>query len=113
MNYMGKIAEMLGVKLEEWFDVKSGETIIPNCYIDTLGLHNSNLEIMPKLLLKLLNGDAEIIRPPFRPKIEGHYFHVTSDGRICDITNSGGTYDRMAMLTGNCFCSEAEAESHK
>ncbi|MGM9936618.1 MAG: hypothetical protein ACI38A_04685, partial [Candidatus Ornithomonoglobus sp.] len=95
------------------FDVESDKTIIPNCYIDTLGLHNSNLEGMPKLLLKLLNGNAKIVRPPFRPEIEGRYFHITSDGRIRDITNSGGTYDRMAVLMGNCFRTEAEAKTHR
>lgn len=113
MNYMKQIAEMIGVEMGEKFDIKTGETIIQECYIDQFGLHDDAWRGMPKLLLKLLMGNAEIIKKPFRPEVGDLYWVIRRDGNFdCNHFNHD-TYDIMAMYMGNCFYSKAEAELHK
>ena len=114
MNYMKQVTEMLGVETREKFDLKNAHNYtIKDCYLDNDGLHNNRSIIIECDFADILNGNAEIIKKPFKPKYSETYWIINENGRTARISNDNQTFDCMAIHMGNCFRTEAEAEEHK
>ena len=114
MNYMKQVAEMLGVEMGERFDLKNAHNYtIKDCYLDNDGLHNNRSILIECDFADILNGNAEIIKKPFRPKCDEVYWYIDRDGDAVRTSNDDKVFDYMAIYMGNCFRTEAEAEAHK
>ncbi|MGN0180808.1 MAG: hypothetical protein ACI4DP_00080 [Candidatus Ornithomonoglobus sp.] len=114
MNYMGKIAEMLGVEMGERFDIKADFGLTNNnCYICENGLFDEDDTPIPAILSNILRGDVEIFKKPWRPKYDEEYWYISTEDTILRTKRNDCTWDYMAMYIGSCFRTEAEAEAHK
>lgn len=88
MNYMEKIAEMLGVEIGEEFKVKGSDgKLSAKFYIIDDGLYEQCKDGMPllnsALLRDLLTGTCEIVKLPWKPKLKGDYYYIDNDGEVC------------------------------
>ena len=113
MNYMKQVAEMLGVEMGERFDIKYPARTYEDYFFDDLGLKSTEVVFSPVKLNDIINGNAEIIKKPFRPKYNEGYWIMRVDGNPEYNKFDGGTYDLMVMYMGNCFRTIPEAEAHK
>lgn len=115
MNYMNKVAEMLGVAIGERFDLKNAHNyIINDCCLDNNGLRNNRSILIESDFADILTGNAEIIKKPFRPKKGETYYYIGTEGELIETYFETDLMADYAMLyTGNCFRTEAEAEAHK
>lgn len=82
-NLIPQIAKMLGVELGEEFKVKGGDALTYRFDSDGLKLtHNSGIELAPisanVVFVDLVNGKDEIVKLPWKPKEEEHYYTFTS-----------------------------------
>lgn len=82
-NLIPEIAKMLGVELGEEFKVKGDDTLTYRFDSDGLKLtHNSGIELAPisanVVFVDLVNGKDEIVKLPWKPKEEEHYYTFTS-----------------------------------
>lgn len=85
MNYMSKIAEMLGVEMGEEFKIKFESGVVP----DDLYMLTDNAIYMPNvtvssenLLWRLLTGRCEIVKLPWKPKDRELVWYVDADRKI-------------------------------
>lgn len=74
---------MLGVELNEEFKVKGDDALTYRFDSDGLKLtHNSGIELAPisanVVFVDLVNGKDEIVKLPWKPKEEEHYYTFTS-----------------------------------
>lgn len=113
-SYMPEVAKMLGVELGEEFEVsgykekfkfdKSGLRIL---YIDRLE------GMADQTLYKLLNGTAEIVRRPWRPKMGESYWTVqvcrNLQSHVDEFIFNEDQADIDSILMGNCFPSREAA----
>lgn len=76
-NLIPEIAKMLGVEIGEKFKIK-GDGHTYSIKLD--GLHSDQyaMEDDYATLLDLLCGEAEIVKMPWKPKEEEHYYTFTS-----------------------------------
>ena len=122
-NYMQQIADMLGVELGEVFLIKFNEEYPPTKYVLTkTGLYqcNNNNEQCDirsnELLGKIITGDIEITKRPWKPQAYESYFKAQKwgDGEIHvdEITWSGKglSCNLIDWKVGNCFKTKEEAE---
>lgn len=117
MNYMSKIAEMLGVEMGEEFKIRfeSGD-ITDDLYMLTPAgicipaLSTTVYDIFPRLL----TGQIEIVRAPWKPKDGDHYWYVEYDEgcALCRTTWSDSSYDLALYKLGKLYRTKAEAEKH-
>lgn len=82
-NLIPEIAKMLSVELGEEFKVKGDDTLTYRFDSDGLKLtHNSGIELAPisanVVFVDLVNGKDEIVKLPWKPKEEEHYYTFTS-----------------------------------
>lgn len=82
-NLIPGIAKMLGVELGEEFKVKGDDALTYRFDSDGLKLtHNSGIELAPisanVVFVDLVNGKDEIVKLPWKPKEEEHYYTFTS-----------------------------------
>lgn len=81
-NLIPEIAKMLGVELNEEFKIKGREGAIYKFIVDGLLVSDDDAEKvyttahMP--LVGLVRGDIEIIKLPWKPNEEEHYYTFTS-----------------------------------
>lgn len=81
-NLIPEIAKMLGVELNEEFKIKGREGAIYKFIVDGLLVSDDDAEKvyttahMP--LVGLVRGDIEIVKLPWKPKEEEHYYTFTS-----------------------------------
>lgn len=81
-NLIPEIAKMLGVELGEEFKIKGREGVIYKFIVDGLIVSDDDAEKvyttanMP--LIGLVRGDIEIVKLPWKPKEEEHYYTFTS-----------------------------------
>lgn len=81
-NLIPEIAKMLGVELGEEFKIKGREGAIYKFIVDGLLVSDDDAEKvyttahMP--LVGLVRGDIEIVKLPWKPKEEEHYYTFTS-----------------------------------
>lgn len=114
-NYMADVAEMLGVELDEKFHIKSSDDWIYRLNLQGLETKcqgNKWLECN-HLLPKLLNGELEIIKLPYKPKYDDKYYCVSVPQRCvrkCYWSNM--TRDYAFYKLGMCYPTYEEAEAH-
>ncbi len=116
MNYMKQVAEMLGVELEERFKLVDGAPHLRYRFNET-GLVRENAaddkeEYCASVLNRLLNGEYEIEKLPWKPKIgETYWFADESEGGIFYSEWSDEAFDYAFYASGNCFKTKEEAEA--
>ena len=120
-NYMAEVAKLLGVELEEEFQIcGNGEAIVK--------LTKDGLEIVTMLgklidnanevcLARILTGKYTIKRKPWKPKYGDHYWAVSADPTesiyYIEWENSPSDYSNYKL--GNCskFMLEAKENESK
>lgn len=126
-NYMQQIAEMLGVELGEVFYVSwegnsnskqkfalSDDGLYQIAYV---GLEEEYGAKSNRILMRILTGEAEIIKRPWKPDANGDYYKVYkfNDERVYieHVRWFGtGSYENLAdWKIGNCFETEEEART--
>lgn len=131
MNYYKKIAEMLGVELEEEFKV-SDMKIFTFKFTENDGLmfkYGTNEDYMPSslILTKLLRGDYSVVKLPWKPKKGEVYWYYSEAfqhafasewiGSLCDLLywKSGNLFKtkKEANEKGYVFWKELEKEYEK
>lgn len=121
MNQMHEVAKLLGVELDEEFEVVFPQpsdchatvklTLAGAIVIDTNVYDIFNFKSY--LLQDLVRGCYDIKRKPWKPKREEKYWYVIPDGRVRSTYFTNATFDCMAYKLGNCYRTEKEAVSKK
>ena len=108
-NYMKEVASLLGLELNEEFDIEDFE--YNPCRITESGLYDSvNLSVLG--LHKILTGQCKIIRQPWIPKLGDLYYYIfgTKDSPLINKTAYiGQEFDKEKMRLGNYFRTKEEA----
>lgn len=128
MNYMSKIAEMLGVEIGEEFKVVDADGKLYDCIFKLTEDGSKSTFIKPNgeysswsndpyMLSLLLTGKCSIVKKPWKPK-NGENFYTISvsiDNEISVylyVWRDNGTCNELYAL-GNCFRTKEEADKHK
>lgn len=110
-SYIGKVAKMLGVRLEEEFGVENFDGVYKFSEYYLMRLDRQGVwECDNEALGEILNGDSEIIKKPWKPTENEKYFTINYDGtilseRFCSHCSEGLQNIRM----GNFFKTYDEA----
>ena len=113
-SYMSEVAKLLGLELNEEFDVKYSNCN-PYKFTDE-GLVNCNGEDFPSALPFLLTGKFEIIKKPWKPDYGDTYYYISvRDGYPYVYENewSDNSADYELYHTGNFFRTEQEAMKNR
>lgn len=116
-NYMPEIAKMLGVEVNEEFDIIFGSGYLV-CYSPYKITNESMVDCdggnADGCLLGLLNGEYVIRRHPWKPTNDKGYYYITSEGNVSHNEFSKyNTYDLALLKMGNCFPTKELAEEAK
>ena len=119
MNYYKRIAEMLGVELEEEFSVKNYKTNELNRprYKITQEegiMYSIDREkwVRSVLLMSIINGSYSVVKLPWKPKKGEEYWHYSEawdEGIPCKL--EGGWFDLLLWKEGCCFKTKKEADT--
>lgn len=114
MNYYKQVAKMLGVELNEEFDVNYMNGYRYQLTEDGLmfkdKLSTTWLGYSSPILSKLLRGDYSIVKLPWKPKNGEHYYVYSTYHKTVIETNwLGVTEDLLYWNIGNCFRTREEA----
>jgi len=109
MNRMNEIANMFGVQLDEEFNVIGNDYTERNPLkftekglIDTGGfLHSS-------VLKRLLIGELQIEKLPFKPKYDDRYYWIDHEEEINQSGWFHESFDFYCFNAGNCFRTKEE-----
>ena len=119
MNYMEKVAEMLGVELGEKFtmiDTATREECNYEYYIDNLCLcaiiggdsYEDRLGLQ-----RVLNGRYKVIKLPWKPKDNETVFYLDGRDNVnCMQFSKSSHYDLMIYKLGKLYRTREEAEAH-
>ena len=108
-NYMNEIAEMLGVSLNESFQIDgciNPYTLTEDGLIDCCG------ELDNQMLALLLADKVGVVNKPWKPKDGEKYFFISIQNdkfSIGELTWNGDSYDYELYHMGNFFKSKKEA----
>ena len=120
MNYYKKIAEMLGVELEEEFKLKPSCLEKPwNCLyrFSKDGLENKYSDLSwvkceKGAIDNILIGQTEVIKIPWKPKKGEAYWHYSKGWEQAAFRKWEGTSDDLCTWKcGSCFRTEEEANT--
>lgn len=118
MNYYKKVAEMLGVELDEEFNLKGNYTgEINNCRykITQEGLmYNCGRMKWTRsnLLLSIINGTYSVVKLPWKPKNGEAYWKWDTYVEMAQFKRwNGASTDFACWKLGNCFKASEEAQS--
>nr|DAP33597.1 MAG TPA: hypothetical protein [Caudoviricetes sp.] len=114
MNYYKQVAEMLGVELNEEFNVAySDDVLCENPYkitVDGLLYKNHLGWVRSSYLLKIIEGDLEIVKIPWKPKDDEFYYYYSPCTGITYQERWVNTASDYCMWKiGNCFRTREEA----
>ena len=118
MNYMSKIAEMLGVELGERFKVTRQDTVLSSkFYMTDNGFYEQIPNRSPMLnspvLKDLLIGERKIIKLPWRLKYGEDFYIVTPKGIVFkDSFCDNDPYKLALYKLGKIYRTREEAEAH-
>lgn len=115
-NHMPEVARMLGVEIEEEFDIfdNDGEKIVYSPYkITNNAIVDCEGDTSRNLVCGLLTGEFTLQKYPWRPKEgEGYYYIRSTDGFLSRSTfHNVDTVDLALLNMGNCFPSKEAAET--
>lgn len=115
MNYMEKVAQMLGVELGEEFKLE-GENHFHRLSLNGVewcSLCDKTWEDDERMLYRILTGKVEIIKQPWKPqKNDEYYFISLFDGEVSNDTWTDHPADMIRYKVGNVFRTEIEAEKN-
>ena len=121
MNYYKQFAEMLGLELEQEFNLTDADGNIKGELTykfteDGLLYKSPTLVNWSKsssgTILRLLNGDYKTVAKPWKPKYgEQYWSYSTKINGTCCNTFWEFTKDYAMWKSGNCFRTEEEAQS--
>ena len=106
-NYMGKVAEMLGVKLGERFKI-NGEVY----WLDKDGLMDDTGHQIFSTLGRLVIGQYTIEKLPWRPQESDRYWVFLKDGHTVRYFWNDDCVEFALYYAGNCFATREEALAH-
>ena len=119
VNYMAEVAKMLGVKLEEIFEIEINEYKSFQFRFTEGGFQGFNGKtwttdtISLSYLNSLLTGKYTIKRKPWKPKDDEEYWLVNQCGDIISLN----WIDNFLCITnykiGNCYRTKEEAEANR
>lgn len=119
-NHMAEVAKMLGVEIDEEFEIDYPHGEVSTAKITKTGLHiictnlkfnSSELDLIS--FNWLLNGFCTIKRKPWKPKIGQDYWTVGPRGNIVGVTWVNGCGDNSNYKLGNCYRTREEAEANR
>lgn len=116
-NYMKDIANLLGVKLNEEFEVKTGNTIYKakitkkDIYLLDSPPSWSNYN-SSTLLRNLLRGRYTICSKPWKPSYNERYYSIGPGGVLEPGNWMNDFIDLMLYKLGNCYRTPQEAEEN-
>lgn len=120
MNYYKKIAEMLGVELEEEFKLKPSCLEKPwNCIyrFSKDGLENKYSDLSwvkceKGAIDNILIGLTEVIKIPWKPKKGEAYWHYSEVwSEVISFEWEDCLYDFLLWKAGNCFKTKEEGDA--
>ncbi|MFR3145428.1 MAG: hypothetical protein ACLTOT_14520 [Eubacterium callanderi] len=115
-NYMPEVAKMLGVEIEEPFDVLDEDGEVRDCspykFTNETMVDYAGDEVNSWLLHCLLDGKYTIKKRPWRPKEGDTFFYVLTNGEIQKyVFEIDNIHTLMLFSFGNCFPTKAAAEA--
>lgn len=127
MNYIPKIAEVMGLKIGEQFKVKVGgeETAATFWFVEdglkyavTKGVEGFTGYASKQTLVSILDGEYEVVKLPWVPKIGENYWCVkpSSDPdypQTALVTMNYSIFTLFNLIFGNYFQTQDEAEERK
>lgn len=120
MNHMAEVAKMLGVELYEEFEVPKYSLnkykIIPSgiaAYDDGKWRSSSERFNVCFLFEKLLAGQYEIKRKPWKPSKGDKYWYIFPDGSVNYCHWTDDALDFFIYKVGNCYRTQEEAEANR
>lgn len=110
-SYMFEVAEMLGVRVGERFEIDTLEGVF-TLYGE--GLYSMATQSMrPDILFDLLTGKLSIKRKPWKPKANERYYVIEETGLVSEEVWWDECIDIMFYKLGNCYRTIEEAEAHR
>lgn len=120
MNYMAEVAKLLGVELDEEFEIDYGRTRTSTATITKNGLRiiNTNMldfsgDLNRTTLDWLLIGGCYIKRKPYKPNRNDSYWTIHRGGNSVCLVWSDDIIDFYAYKLGNCYRTKEEAEANR
>ena len=121
VNYMEQVAKMLGVELNEEFEIVFPNNL--NCHAtalinsERLYIKNHNLANQDNwqltALTHLLNGSYTIKRKPWKPIYYEEYYSIGVGGIVEHGTWLNDFLDFAMYRLGNCYRTASEAEANR
>ena len=102
MNYMPEVLKMLGVEVDEPFNIKGGECN-PYLFNEEYNLIDMEYYVRNGLIRGLIIGSLEIEKLPWKPKEGCEYYTILSTGIIDRVEFEGYKIDYYNYNAGNCF----------
>lgn len=116
-NYMPEVARMLGVEINEEFDLiyETGQKSDWGPYKitrDGLVDESGNWTLNETAILNLLKGNYNLQKRPWRPKNEEMYWFIDSNGDLFRCPFHKDNANDLAKLNmGNCFPTKKAAKA--
>ena len=115
-NHMAEVAKMLGVELEERFNIIDSKYEYAHDFYLTdngLAISSGNYCQRESLLHQLLCGTCIIRRKPWKPKMGEYYWCIDPNGESskCSWMNTSGGGSNYKL--GNCYRTRSEAEANR
>lgn len=116
MNYYKQVAKMLGIELNEEFDINYMLSYRYMLTEDGLKFKDKSSDMWlgysSPVLSKLLRGDYSIVKIPWKPNADEFYYYYSSyAGVTCQQTWMNTSADYCMWKLGNCFRAREEAET--
>ena len=119
MNYMEKVAEMLGVEFGEifrLFDTSRKEEETGVFWIDEDGMYKKYPDGSKARIAfnwdYILTGDSEIVKLPWKPKGGESYWYYSELDILEKTVWNGALFDLVLYKLGKLYRTKAEAENH-
>lgn len=118
INHMAEVAKMLGVELDEEFETPAYSSEKYKININGIAVYEDgewkySLASTSFVFEKLLAGQYEIKRKPWKPKDGEEFYFIEKNGKIGNYTYYGITYIENFYKLGNCYRTRAEAEANR
>ena len=122
MNHMAEVAKMLGVELDEEFEI---DFPAPSTISTTAVFKENEFRIVKtdayimtpywnySVLHSLLVGSFTIKRKPWKPSKGDKYWHISSNGSADYYCWTDDTLDFLTYKLGNCYRTREEAEANR
>jgi len=111
MNYMPIVVKMLGIELNEEFELLTSDGYEKFSFSSEHKLVDSEGYVCQSLFYDILRGDSTIKKLPWKPKEDDDYYFVDANGGLSSTDWRDHAYDYILYNTGNCFRTKEEITS--